>query len=41
MIQTMPSLVQSTLESEGIACATTCVQNQDDFVAALERAALT
>ena len=30
------ALVQSTLESEGIACATTCVQTHDDFVAALE-----
>jgi PAS domain S-box-containing protein len=31
------ALVQSTLEVEGIACATTCVQNRDDFVAALEQ----
>ena len=31
------TLVQSTLETEGIACASTCVQNHDDFVAALER----
>ncbi len=31
------ALVQSTLEAEGITCATTCVQNRDDFVAALER----
>jgi len=31
------ALVQSTLEAEGIACATTRVQNRDDFVAALER----
>jgi signal transduction histidine kinase len=31
------ALVQSTLETEGIACATTCVQNRADFVAALER----
>ena len=30
------SLVQSTLEAEGIACAVTCVQTQPDFVAALE-----
>jgi two-component system, cell cycle sensor histidine kinase and response regulator CckA len=30
------ALVQSTLEAEGITCATTCVQNHDDFVAALE-----
>jgi len=30
------ALVQSTLEAEGIACATTRVQNHDDFVAALE-----
>jgi signal transduction histidine kinase len=31
------ALVQSTLEADGIACATTCVQSQDQFVAALER----
>ena len=31
------ALVQFTLEAEGIACAITCVQNRDDFVAALER----
>jgi two-component system, cell cycle sensor histidine kinase and response regulator CckA len=31
------ALVQSTLEVGGIPCATTCVQNHDDFVAALER----
>jgi len=31
------ALVQSTLEAEGITCATTCVQNRADFVAALER----
>jgi signal transduction histidine kinase len=31
------ALIQSTLEAEGIACATTCVQKRDDFVAALER----
>ncbi len=30
------ALIQSTLEVEGIACATTCVQNRKDFVAALE-----
>jgi two-component system sensor histidine kinase UhpB len=30
-------LVQATLEAEGIACATTRVQNREDFVAALER----
>jgi two-component system, cell cycle sensor histidine kinase and response regulator CckA len=30
------ALVQSTLEAEGITCATTRVQNHDDFVAALE-----
>jgi two-component system cell cycle sensor histidine kinase/response regulator CckA len=30
-------LVQSTLEAEGITCATTCVQSRADFVAALER----
>ena len=30
------ALVQSTLEAGGIACATTRVQNRDDFVAALE-----
>ncbi|HEX7618576.1 MAG TPA: response regulator, partial [Verrucomicrobiae bacterium] len=30
------ALIQSTLEAAGIACATTCVQNHDDFVAALE-----
>ena len=31
------ALVQSTLEAGGITCAITCVQNRDDFVAALER----
>lgn len=31
------SLIQSTLEAEGIACATTCVQTRDDFISALER----
>ena len=31
------ALVQSTLKAEGITCATTRVQNRDDFVAALER----
>jgi signal transduction histidine kinase len=30
------SLIQSTLESEGIACATTRVQTREDFVAVLE-----
>jgi CheY-like chemotaxis protein len=30
-------LIQSTLEAEGIACETTCVQMRDDFVGALER----
>jgi PAS domain S-box-containing protein len=30
------ALVQSTLETGNIACATTCVQSRDDFVAALE-----
>ena len=30
-------LVGSTLETEGIVCAITCVQNRDDFTAALER----
>jgi len=30
------ALVQSTLESGGITCAITCVQNHDGFVAALE-----
>jgi len=30
------ALVQSTLEADGINCATTRVQNRDDFVAALE-----
>jgi two-component system cell cycle sensor histidine kinase/response regulator CckA len=30
------SLVESVLESEGIACATTCVKCRDDFVAALK-----
>jgi signal transduction histidine kinase len=30
------ALVQSTLKAEGITCAITCVQNHDDFVAALE-----
>src|SRR5664280_508986 len=30
------ALIQSTLEAEGITCATTCVQNHNDFVAALE-----
>ena len=31
------ALVQATLEAEGITCATTRAQNQDDFVAALKR----
>jgi len=31
------ALVLSMLEAAGICCATTCVQNQADFVAALER----
>ena len=31
------ALVQSTLAADGITCATTRVQNRDDFVAALER----
>jgi two-component system cell cycle sensor histidine kinase/response regulator CckA len=31
------ALVQSTLKAEGIACATVCVQNREDFVVALER----
>ena len=30
------ALIQSTLEDGGITCAITCVQNRDDFVAALE-----
>ena len=30
------SLVESALESEGIPCETICVQDRDDFVAALE-----
>src|ERR1039457_3775186 len=30
------ALVQSTLEAGGITCATSCVQNRADFVAALE-----
>lgn len=30
------AIVQSTLTGEGITCAITCVQNRDDFVAALE-----
>jgi signal transduction histidine kinase len=30
------ALVKSALEREGIACETTCVDNHDDFVAALE-----
>ena len=31
------AIVQSTLINEGISCAITCVQNRDDFVAAIER----
>ena len=31
------ALVQTTLEAEGIICATTCVQSRADFVAALEQ----
>src|SRR5271157_718839 len=31
------ALVQSTLEAGAVACAITCVQNREDFVAALER----
>ena len=31
------ALVLSTLKAGGITCATTCVQNRDDFVAALEK----
>jgi signal transduction histidine kinase len=31
------ALVQSTLETEGITCAFTCVKNRDEFMAALER----
>jgi PAS domain S-box-containing protein len=34
------ALVRSTLETEGITCANTCVQNHDDFVAALERGSI-
>src|ERR1035441_11132504 len=30
------ALVRATLEAEGITCAITCVENHDDFVAALE-----
>src|ERR1035441_8756564 len=30
------ALVEATLEAGGITCTTTCVQNHDDFVAALE-----
>jgi CheY-like chemotaxis protein len=33
-------LVRAVLETEGIACATTCVRTQDAFVAALERGAI-
>jgi two-component system cell cycle sensor histidine kinase/response regulator CckA len=31
------ALVRSALEAAGIACATTCVENREDFVAALDR----
>lgn len=31
------ALVQSALQAEGIACAITCVERHDEFVAALER----
>ena len=31
------ALIQSALEAGGITCAITCVQNRDEFVAALER----
>jgi len=34
------ALVQSSLEAAGIMCATTCVRNRADFVAALERGAI-
>jgi signal transduction histidine kinase len=34
------ALVHSTLQAEGVLCATTRVQNRDDFVAALERGGL-
>lgn len=30
------AIVQSTLTDEGISCAITCVQNRDDFMAAIE-----
>ena len=30
-------LIEATLLAEGILCSTTCVENRDDFVAALER----
>src|SRR5271157_5229488 len=30
------ALVQSILDAGGVICAITCVQNRDDFVAALE-----
>lgn len=29
-------MIRTALETQGITCATTCVQNRDDFVAALE-----
>ena len=31
------ALIQATLQAGGILCAITCVQNRDDFVAALEK----
>ena len=31
------ALVQAALEAEGVSCAITCVENHDDFVAALEQ----
>lgn len=34
------ALVKSTLETEGITCAITCVQSRDDYVAAIERGGL-
>jgi signal transduction histidine kinase len=30
------ALIQSTLETDGISCATTCVQTRDDFLSVLE-----
>jgi len=37
MIPNDANLIKKTLTAEGITCAITCVQNRDDFVAALER----